>query len=381
MTTKSLYYNASFNWKLFFGIVALAMVGVSAYMINHYYESLYPSGVGGSFCNISTWLNCDVTMGSVASNIFGIPIALFGAMMGVFFLIGFFLPKQHLEGTNHFLAIINFVGCLGLFCYSIFWLKGLCPMCFAYYVASGLALLCFYKTSSYKKPHLKTLIAYALITALPVGLLYADLEDRKGQKDKYKISLLDQYDRLKNAGDPDTPSHFYLERSTNNFSEAPLRMSIFSDFQCPMCKRMADIGEQLAKKYEGKINIQYFFFPLDNDCNPEIKRVFHPQACAAAYLSACVPYEKFQAVHDHIFENQSKLAHSWLSEVAKTFGVSDCYEKKSSKEKVIENFAAYKKYNIQSTPTIILNGRKIEGAIPVENFEIIMDELLKRSGK
>jgi len=82
-----------------------------------------------------------------------------------------------------------------------------------------------------------------------------------------------------------------------------------------------------------------------------------------------------------IFENQSKLAHSWLSEVAKTFGVSDCYEKKSSKEKVIENFAAYKKYNIQSTPTIILNGRKIEGAIPVENFEIIMDELLKRSGK
>ena len=94
MTSRSLYYNASFNWKVFFGIVSLAMVGISGYMVNHYYESLFPTGVGGSFCNISSWLNCDVTMGSIASNIFGVPIAVFGMMVGVFFLIGFLLPKQ-----------------------------------------------------------------------------------------------------------------------------------------------------------------------------------------------------------------------------------------------------------------------------------------------
>ena len=381
MTSRSLYYNASFNWKIFFGIVALAMIGVSAYMVNHYYESLYPTGVGGSFCNISTWLNCDVTMGSIVSNIYGVPIALFGMMVGVFFLLGFFLPKQHIEGTNHFIAILNFAGCLILFCYSIFWLKGLCPMCFAYYVASGLALLCFYKTSSFKKPHLKVLVAYALITAIPAWLVFADLEGRKDKNEQYKVSLMKEYDRLKNVGDPDTPSQFVLERSFNNFSEAPVRMSIFSDFQCPSCKKIAHIGEELAKKYRGKINIQYFFFPLDNDCNPEIKRALHTFACRAAYLAACAPPEKFLTIHDHIFENQAMLSANWLSETAKTFGVSDCYEKSGSKDKVMTNFNNYKKYKIQSTPTVILNGKKIEGAIPQASFEIIIDELLIRAGQ
>jgi len=354
------------------------MVGVSIYMTNHYYESLFPTGVGGSFCNISTWLNCDVTMGSAASSIFGVPTAIFGLMMGVFFLIGFLLPKQHLEGTNHFLAIINFAGCLALFFYSIFWLKGLCPMCFAYYVASGLALLCFYKTSSFKKPSWKVLTAYALLTAIPAGFIYADIVGKNKNNDLYKISLIKEFDRLKNLGDPDTPSSFVLEKSFDNFSEAPLRMSIFSDFQCPMCGRMAEIGAKLAEAYRGSINIQYYFFPLDNDCNPEIKRVFHPFACQAAYLSACVPTEKFLAIHDHLFEGQSMLSSNWLTETAKTYGVSECYAKKESKAKVMKNFNNYRKYNIQSTPTIIINGRKIEGAIPLNNFKIILDELLKR---
>lgn len=381
MTSRSLYYNASFNWKVFFGIVALAMVGVSIYMIGHYYESLFPTGVEGSFCNISTWLNCDVTMGSWISAPFGVPIAVPGMMIGVFFLVGFLLPKQHLEGTNHFLAIVNFIGCIGLFLYSIIFLKGLCPMCFAYYVTSGLALLCFYKNSSYKTPNWKVLVAYALMGAIPAGLVYADIAGKLEKNDAYAASLMKEYDKLKNPGDPDTPSHFFLERSTDKFSEAPIRMSIFSDFQCPSCKRMATIGEALAKKYQGKINIQYFFFPLDNDCNPEIKRAFHTFACRAAYLSACAPPEKFLTIHDHFFENQPSISADWLSEAAKTFGVSDCYEKGESKAKVMENFNNYKKYNIQSTPTVILNGRKIEGAIPQSSFEIIMDELLKRAGQ
>jgi len=254
-------------------------------------------------------------------------------------------------------------------------------MCFAYYVASGLALLCFYKTSSFKKPHLKVLVAYALITAVPAGLVYANLEGKKDKNEQYKVSLMKEYDKLKEPGDPDTPSQFVLERSFHNFSEAPIRMSIFSDFQCPMCSRMAHIGEELAEKYRGKINIQYFFFPLDNDCNPEIKRAFHTFACRAAYLAACAPPEKFLTIHDHLFENQAMLSANWLSETAKTFGVSDCYEKSESKDKVMTNFNNYKKYKIQSTPTVILNGKKIEGAIPQASFEIIIDELLIRAGQ
>jgi hypothetical protein len=73
-----------------------------------------------------------------------VPIAVPGMMIGVFFLLGFLLPKQHLEGTNHFLAIVNFIGCLGLFLYSIIFLKGLCPMCF-----HVLCLLCYFWSGAF----------------------------------------------------------------------------------------------------------------------------------------------------------------------------------------------------------------------------------------
>jgi protein-disulfide isomerase len=285
-----------------------------------------------------------------------------------------------MEGTNHFLAILNFTGCVVLFFYSLFWLKGLCPMCFVYYLASGVALLCFYKWSSYKKPSLKVLMVYGLITSLFSWYAWHVTKSKYQDKEKKRLALIAEYDKLVERGDPDSPSLFTLEKSFDNFQDAPIRLSIFSDFQCPMCTRMANIGEHLAKKYKGKINIQYYFFPLDRTCNPEIKRDFHTDACNAAYLSACLP-NRFLEIHDYIFKNQSLLNANWLSKAAEKFGVSKCYEDRASKEQVMKNFQNYKKYNVQSTPTVILNGRKIEGAIPVKSFEILLDEILKRASK
>jgi protein-disulfide isomerase len=163
---------------------------------------------------------------------------------------------------------------------------------------------------------------------------------------------------------------------TPNFSGAPVRLTIFSDFQCPMCQRMGEIGQKLILKYKGKINIQYVFFPLDNACNPAIDRSLHPFACKAAYLAACSTNE-FARIHDYICQNQEKLSTDFLEETAIKFNVEECYKKEASKARVKETIEISKKYNITSTPTNILNGRKIEGALPIETFEILIDELLK----
>lgn len=378
MNKKSLYNNASFNFKVLFGLASVVMILVGIYLTNHYFEVLYPTGLGGSFCNISTFLNCDITSLSKISNVFGVPISLFGMMLGVFFLLGFLLPKNNLESTNHFLALINFFGCLVLFLFSLFILKGLCPMCFVYYLASGVALFCFYKTSDLKKPFIKVLAAYLLLTSIPAGGSWYVLTQREETRIQYKKSLVAEYDRLNNLGDLEKPTNFNLAVATPNFSDAPIRMTIFSDFQCPMCKRMSEEVEKLIEKYKGKINVQYVFFPLDNTCNPAIERSFHQFACKAAYLAACAPGE-FGQIHNYIFEKQEFLSDQFLSDTAKKFNVEECFKNSSSKATVGEVIALSKKYNISSTPTSILNGKKIEGAIPIESFEIIIDELLNRA--
>jgi predicted DsbA family dithiol-disulfide isomerase/uncharacterized membrane protein len=376
MNKKSLYNNASFNYQLLFGLASLVMIGVGIYLTNHYFEVLYPTGLGGSFCNISTFLNCDITSLSKISNVFGVPISVFGMMLGVFFLLGFLLPKNNLESTNHFLALINFIGCIVLFLFSLIVLKGLCPMCFVYYLASGVALFCFYKTSENKKPFIKVLAAYLILTSVPAGGTWYVLNEREEKKVQLKQALITEYNRLNNLGDPEKPSPFKIEMSTPNFSDAPVRLTIFSDFQCPMCKRMAELGEELIKKYKGKINVQYVFFPLDNSCNPAMDRSFHPFACKAAYLAACAPNE-FAQIHGYIFQNQEILSTEFLEKTAKKFNVEECYKKEASKALVKETIEISKKYNIASTPTNILNGRKIEGALPIETWEILIDDLLK----
>lgn len=378
MNKKSLYNNASFNFKVLFGLTSIVMILVGIYLTNHYFETLYPTGLGGGFCNISTFLNCDITSLSKISNVFGVPISIFGMMLGVFFLLGFLLPKGNLESTNHFLALINFFGCLFLFLFSLFVLKGLCPMCFVYYVASGVALFCFYKTSELKKPFVKVLAAYLILTSIPSGGAWYVLTQREAKKVQFKKALIAEYDRLKDFGDPERPTNFNLAVASINFADAPVRMTVFSDFQCPMCKKMSELTEKLIEKYKGKINVQYVFFPLDNACNPDINRAFHPYACKAAYLAACSP-EEFAQIHNYIFENQESLSDQFLNDAAKKFNLEECFKNSSTKSTVVEVMGNAKKYNITSTPTSILNGRKIEGAIPVESFEILIEELINRA--
>ena len=133
----------------------------------------------------------------------------------------------------------------------------------------------------------------------------------------------------------------------------------------------------LKKRYAGKINIQYFFYPLDQNCNPNMKSPMHLYACQAAYLAACVGDEKFEEVHDYIFENQGKMDVEWLNNLAKKYNVFECMNAQSTKDIVSATIKAGDFYNMQSTPTIIINGKKLEGAMPLNQWYALFDEMIK----
>ena len=123
------------------------------------------------------------------------------------------------------------------------------------------------------------------------------------------------------------------------------------------------------------------FYPLDMNCNPSIKRPFHNYACSAAFASSCLSNEKFTEGHDEIFEHQDKIDGRWIKNFAKKFKVTGCYQKKEINEKVVEMIKQADEYNIKSTPTLLINGRKIEGVLMPNQLSIILDNLLKKKGK
>ena len=139
---------------------------------------------------------------------------------------------------------------------------------------------------------------------------------------------------------------------------------------------MHEVFKKIKNRYKGKINIAYYPLPLDNACNSEIKGSFHALACKASYLAICSK-EKFAEIHNEIFENQANLSNEFLNNLEKKHGLSGCFENEASKKFVVDAIEQGKSYRVKSTPTMIINGKKIEGGLALIQFFKLFDSLLE----
>lgn len=372
---KSVYKDSSINIIIALFILSAAMIGFSIYLTGHYYSLKFPTGLeSGSLCNLNSFFNCDKTTHSQASNIAGIPISLFGIIVGALTMLGIFIKNANYEKTVYSLLVLNFAGCLILFCYSLFVLGGLCPFCTLYYIVSGLTLYFFYKHSPSYFPHFPIVVIFAAIVLIVAFAAKMNLNSRLEKVNAISNDLIKQYYSLPNLGAPAVASEFMIASAEN----APLQMVIFSDFECPACKGLSELMPQILLRYGGKINIQYFFYPLDNNCNPSMERSMHQYACKAAYVAVCLPVQNFGVVHDEIFHNQERIS-DYLTETIKKNKLEACVADPATKAKVVALINAATPFNIRSTPSFLLNGVKIEGVLPSDQLFAIMDEILKRS--
>ncbi len=378
MEHKSVYHDTKLNTTLILIVLSALMIGFSVYLTQHYFDLRFPTGLEGkSICNLNQFFNCDKTTLSAVSNIAGIPISVFGIIIGILTMLGLIIKNEDYERTIYFTLVVNFAGCLLLFSYSLFVLKGLCPFCTLYYIASGLALLLFYNKSKTSKPALSYLGFFAVVVLAISGLTKMNVDSKVKAQSEVAVDLIKQYYSLPDLGSPKISSEYKIASAAN----APIRMVIFSDFECPACKALSEIVPQIASRYEGKIDIQYFYYPLDNSCNPSMERPLHQYACKAAYAASCMPPQDFAKVHDEIFRNQNKFEAGYVDQFIKSNKLETCVADPKTKEKVVSLIKAADPFNIRSTPSYLINGVKIEGVLPVDQMFAIMDEILKRSGK
>lgn len=376
---KSLTLNGMSGLNFLFILNAAAMIGVSIYLTSHFYEILYPTKLGGAstICNINSFFNCDAATYSKVSNLAGIPISFFGIIVGLLFLFSSLMPSENLEKTASAVSKYNFIGCVALFIFSLVSLGSLCPFCTIYYVLSGIAFfLLWNKGINSWAPDFKVAGLWAVLLLIGGGIFYSTTKEKEDVNLKLNASVVSQYNSLADNGDPDIDSAYDIHKATEKFSDAPIRITVFSDFQCPFCKMVAEQMPELVRRYPKQINVQYMFYPLDSKCNSNLKGRMHESACDAAFLAACSP-EKFPELHDEIFANQDKLTQGILGDLAKKHGLENCVNDEI-KNKVIEAINQGTKYNLKSTPTIIVNGKKIEGTIPNRQFFAIFDDILSK---
>jgi protein-disulfide isomerase len=159
-------------------------------------------------------------------------------------------------------------------------------------------------------------------------------------------------------------------------ADAPVKIVIFSDFECPYCARMVPAVNEILKKYPGKIRVAFRDFPLD----------FHANARKAAEASRCAnDLGKFWAYHDRLFEQQDKLGEKDLLEHAKALQLDvaafeKCLQSGKHKDSVERDYKDGGGLGVTGTPAAFINGMMLSGAQPLSAFTSIIDAFLPRGG-
>ena len=241
MKDKNITLNGMTGIHLIYMALSIAIIGICLYLTNHYFQMQFPTSLDQTtFCDFNSFWNCDAATFSNISNIAGIPIAIFGLIIGAFLLIGTIFPSKELEGFNKLIIYVNALGCLALFIYSIVVLNSLCPFCTAFYICSWILCYLFYKHSVPLQINPKAATGFIVFAALIIGGVKYNVSSSEKKQNEIALDLVNQYNKLPKLGDPSPSSKFRLATATENFSDAPLRLSLFSDFQCPACKLLSE---------------------------------------------------------------------------------------------------------------------------------------------
>lgn len=160
---------------------------------------------------------------------------------------------------------------------------------------------------------------------------------------------------------------------TKGNTKAPVTIVEFSDFQCPFCKQAASTLNGVLKSYGDKVRLIYKHLPLS----------IHPQAFQAAQAATCAAnQDKFWEYYDVLFRisdmslgNLQKIAQE-VSLNLEQFNL--CLNSESSKEAVKRDIQEAKSLKIEATPTFLINGRLVKGALSEADFKKVIDNELHK---
>ena len=147
--------------------------------------------------------------------------------------------------------------------------------------------------------------------------------------------------------------------------DAPVRIVVFSSFQCPACATFAQTTHRLSEQFGNKLGIVFKDFPLGKDCNPKLIREMQPRACAAAYAAEAAHRQNgFWRYHDGIFSSSLRESDDDLMQIARLSGVDfqrwDADRRSPDVQmKVKADAALGGVLGVDGTPSVFLNGRRV----------------------
>jgi protein-disulfide isomerase len=177
-------------------------------------------------------------------------------------------------------------------------------------------------------------------------------------------------------------------RPVRGNKDAKVTVVVYDDFECPYCSRMHQTLKNVLQSYGDRIKVVYKDFPLTR---------IHPWAERAAIDSECLAKQSGEAfwdfadyVHGHGAEIQGskrpvKEQLADVDQIALDAGkrhnvdmaaLQSCIQAQSTVE-LDKSIAEADALGVEATPSLFINGLKMNGAVPEEQLRAVLDKELK----
>jgi protein-disulfide isomerase len=167
---------------------------------------------------------------------------------------------------------------------------------------------------------------------------------------------------------------------------APLTMIEFTDYQCPYCRRFqAEVWPKLKREYIDTGKLRYIARDL-----PLV--AIHAAAAPAAEAAHCAGEQgKFWDMHAALLAGTADLGSGGIERRASALGLDmarfdECLARKKYADVIRAHAQEAEAAGIEGTPGFVigraadgeLTGVRVEGALPYEDFDSLLRELLAR---
>ena len=159
--------------------------------------------------------------------------------------------------------------------------------------------------------------------------------------------------------------------------DAPLTMIEYFSLTCGACGKFhRDVLPTLKEKYidTGKLRMEYRDFPLDI------------WALRAAAMARSAPEKRYDALITVLFDQQARWTRAddvlaALKQIGRLAGLSSNYVQAAlMNTELLDGIAnsrlvANRDLGVQSTPTFLIGDRKLDGFLPLDEFDALLAEM------
>ncbi|MGH7804188.1 MAG: thioredoxin domain-containing protein [Candidatus Binatia bacterium] len=373
-------------------VAAIAGIVFSAISTYIHLRLRWSGGLYTSFCNISQNVNCDDVVTSPYGSLFGVPVSAWG--LAFYALLAFVAvrssgmrspARNRARADALALAIGGAAFSLYLGLVSLLILETVCVLCAGLYVVSVVALVSAIALAApisraieqlkerwqqvRERPAMAT-IAAATVVAVLVLPSWLGAPTRLTREEVFKANP-GFYDWFTALPIVETPTAGGVSAGK---PDAKVTLIEFSDFQCPHCRMAHVMLKDVLPRFGDDVRFVFYNYPLSKDCNDAMPGRGHEHACKAAAAAICADEQgQFKRYSDLMFARQDALEPEKLRDYAEETGLDlsawdKCTASAETAARITADVAAGQRSGVVSTPTFFMNGRKIEGNMPFENW-------------